>query len=215
MTFNRIDLEQWERKEYFNHYFNQQTSFSMTRDIDISLFREGIKRQGYKFYPALIYIITNVVNANKAFRTGFNSEGQLGYWEKLEPLYTIFNEQSESFSNLWTETTSSFECFYKNFESDLNQYSTLGGIFPKTPIPENTIPISMIPWSTFSAFNLNINNNSNFLLPIVTAGKFYLKKDTTYLPVSLQVHHAVCDGYHAALFMNQLQDLANHLNKWL
>lgn len=215
MTFNRIDLEQWERKEYFNHYFNQQTSFSITRDIDISLFREGIKRQGYKFYPALIYIITNVVNANKVFRTGFNSEGQLGYWEKLEPLYTVFNEQLESFSNLWTETTSNFESFYKNYEFDLKQYSTLGGMFPKTPIPENTIPISMIPWSTFSAFNLNINNNSNFLLPIITAGKFYFKDDATYLPVSLQVHHAVCDGYHAALFMNQLQDLANNINKWL
>src|SRR5690554_3561347 len=133
MTFNRIDLEQWERKEYFNHYFHQQTSFSMTRDIDISLLREGIKRQGYKFYPALIYIMTNVVNANKAFRTGFNSEGQLGYWEKLEPLYTIFNEPSESFSTLWTETTNSFESFYKNYEFDLKQYSTLGGMFPKTP----------------------------------------------------------------------------------
>ncbi|MFD1170168.1 CatA-like O-acetyltransferase [Oceanobacillus caeni] len=48
---------QWERKEYFN----QQTSFSITRDIDISLFREDIKRQGYNFYPALIYIITRSV----------------------------------------------------------------------------------------------------------------------------------------------------------
>ncbi|EJR1589512.1 type A chloramphenicol O-acetyltransferase, partial [Enterococcus faecalis] len=25
MTFNIINLETWDRKEYFNHYFNQQT----------------------------------------------------------------------------------------------------------------------------------------------------------------------------------------------
>ncbi|EHA7776018.1 type A chloramphenicol O-acetyltransferase, partial [Enterococcus faecalis] len=28
MTFNIINLETWDRKEYFNHYFNQQTTFS-------------------------------------------------------------------------------------------------------------------------------------------------------------------------------------------
>ncbi|HCR5037333.1 TPA: CatA-like O-acetyltransferase, partial [Enterococcus faecium] len=25
MTFNIIELENWDRKEYFEHYFNQQT----------------------------------------------------------------------------------------------------------------------------------------------------------------------------------------------
>ncbi|EIT2073789.1 type A chloramphenicol O-acetyltransferase, partial [Enterococcus faecalis] len=29
MTFNIINLETWDRKEYFNHYFNQQTTFSV------------------------------------------------------------------------------------------------------------------------------------------------------------------------------------------
>ncbi|EIM5190019.1 type A chloramphenicol O-acetyltransferase, partial [Staphylococcus pseudintermedius] len=26
MTFNIIELENWDRKEYFEHYFNQQTT---------------------------------------------------------------------------------------------------------------------------------------------------------------------------------------------
>ncbi|MEB2301160.1 chloramphenicol acetyltransferase [Lysinibacillus xylanilyticus] len=35
------------------------------------------------------------------------------------------------------------------------------------------------------------------------------KKNAIYLPVSLQMHHAVCDGYHAGLFMNYLQSYAD------
>ncbi|MDM5972315.1 CatA-like O-acetyltransferase, partial [Staphylococcus aureus] len=27
MTFNIIKLENWDRKEYFEHYFNQQTTY--------------------------------------------------------------------------------------------------------------------------------------------------------------------------------------------
>jgi len=35
------------------------------------------------------------------------------------------------------------------------------------------------------------------------------------LPVSLQIHHAVCDGYHASVFMNDLQRLADESADWL
>ena len=83
MTFNIINLETWDRKEYFNHYFNQQTTFSVTKEFDITLLKSMIKNKGYKLYPALIYIIVNIINQNKVFRTGINSEGNLGYWDKL------------------------------------------------------------------------------------------------------------------------------------
>ena len=86
---------------------------------------------------------------------------------------------------------------------------------PKKPIPENTVPISMIPWIDFSSFNLNIGNNSRFLLPIITIGKFYSKNNKIYLPVSLQVHHAVCDGYHVSLFMSEFQNIVDSVNEWI
>ncbi|HHU0227919.1 TPA: CatA-like O-acetyltransferase, partial [Enterococcus faecalis] len=104
MTFNIINLETWDRKEYFNHYFNQQTTFSVTKEFDITLLKSMIKNKGYKLYPALIYIIVNIINQNKVFRTGINSEGNLGYWDKLNPLYTVFNKETEKFSNIWTES---------------------------------------------------------------------------------------------------------------
>lgn len=160
-------------------------------------------------------MVTKAVNNNIAFRTCFNSQGELGYWEKVNPSYTIFNEESETFSSIWTETSDIFNQFYKDYETDLKKYKGKIGLFPKSPIPENTFPISMIPWSSFTSFNLNINNGGNFLLPIITAGKFVQKGNAIFLPVSLQIHHAVCDGYHAGLFMNYLQSFADESHDWL
>ena len=59
----------------------------------------------------MIYTIVNIINQNKVFRTGINSEGNLGYWDKLNPLYTVFNKETEKFSNIWTESNVSFNSF--------------------------------------------------------------------------------------------------------
>jgi len=215
MNFNKIDLDNWKRKEIFNHYLNQQTTFSITTEIDISVLYRNIKQKGYKFYPAFIFLVTNVINSNTAFRTGYNSEGDLGYWDKLDPLYTIFDSVSETFSGIWTTGKNDFKEFNELYLSDVEKYNGSGKLFPKTPIPENTFSISMIPWTSFTGFNLNINNNSNYLLPIITAGKFIKKGNSIYLPLSLQVHHAVCDGYHAGMFMTSIQELADRPNELL
>ncbi|MDM5613259.1 CatA-like O-acetyltransferase, partial [Staphylococcus aureus] len=92
------------------------------------------------------------------FRTGINSENKLGYWDKLNPLYTVFNKQTEKFTNIWTESDNNFTSFYNNYKNDLLEYKDKEEMFPKKPIPENAIPISMIPWIDFSSFNLNIGN---------------------------------------------------------
>jgi chloramphenicol O-acetyltransferase type A len=215
MNFHKIDLDNWKTKEIFNHFLNQQTTFSMTTEIDISTLFRHIKQKGYKFYPTFIFLTATVVNSNAAFRMGYYSDGDLGYWEKADPLYTIFDRESESFSGIWTPITNSFEIFHDRYLADIDQYNGTGKLFPKTPIPENTISISMIPWTSFTGFNLNINNNSNYLLPIITAGKFIKKDDSIFLPLSLQLHHSVCDGYHASIFMNTIQDLADRPDDWI
>ncbi len=79
MTFNIINLETWDRKGYFNHYFHQQISFRITKEIDITLFKNIIKTKGYKLYPAFIYAIMSIVNNNKMFRTGINSNDEKAY----------------------------------------------------------------------------------------------------------------------------------------
>src|SRR5690606_12832467 len=167
MNFNKIDVDNWKRKEIFNHFLDQRTTFSITTEIDISALYQNIKQQTYKFYPVFIFLVTSVINSNTAFRTGYNSEGNLGYWDKLEPLYTVFDSVSESFSGIWTTGKNDFKEFYDSYLSDIECYSGSGKLFLKTPIPENTFSISMIPWTSFTGFNLNINNNSDYLLPII------------------------------------------------
>lgn len=215
MNFKIINRECWGRKEYFEHYLQQQTTFSMTNEINITNLMKNLKEKNYKLYPAFIFMVTKIVNSHKEFRISFNSEGNLGYWTDICPLYTIFDKNTHTFSGVWSPYLGIFSEFHSQYENDVEKYNGMGRLFPKTPIPDNNIPISMIPWSSFTAFNLNINNGGDYLLPIITGGKYSQVNDEFFLPVSLQMHHAVCDGYHAGVFMNDLQRLADESADWL
>ncbi|MCU6709114.1 type A chloramphenicol O-acetyltransferase [Paenibacillus sp. J5C_2022] len=216
MNFNPIDLRTWERKPYFEHFLNNtRCTFSMTANLDITKVLERTYAEEIKFYPTFIYMVMRVVNSQVEFRTCFDREGKLGYWEYMMPSYTIFHNDNKTFSSLWTEYEVDFQSFYKKYEEDMNQYGHVKELSPKKQASENLIPISCIPWTTFTGFNLNIFNEGTFLLPIITGGKYFNQESKVMLPISLQVHHAVCDGYHASYFFNELQRLAYTCDDWM
>ncbi|MGE7881447.1 type A chloramphenicol O-acetyltransferase [Bacillus sp. NPDC094077] len=215
MKFHAIDRENWNREQYFEHYLKLKCTFSMTMNVDITMVLEEIRQKGIKFYPTFIYLISRVINKHKEFRICFNEDGVLGYWEEMIPSYTIFHKDDKSFSSIWTDYARDFRIFYKNYEEDMRYYSNIHGLFTKENIPPNVFPISSIPWASFTGFNLNINDDGDFLLPIITFGKYFNDGNKVMLPVSLQVHHAVCDGYHASQFIEGIQELANTCNEWL
>lgn len=83
--------------------------------------------------------------------------------------------------------------------------------FPKKDIPPNVFDVSSLPWLNFTGFNLNLYTKGTHLLPIFTIGKYITQGEKTILPFAIQVHHAVCDGYHVA----KLQNLAQKCEEWL
>lgn len=216
MNFNPIDRDRWARKPYFEHYFNAvRCTYSMTANIDITLMRTELKRREMKLYPALIYMITTVVNRHREFRTCFDSEGRLGFWDRMSPSFTIFHEEDRTFSSIWAPYNEDFMVFYHRYLQQTETYKHAKTLFPDPSEPPNTIPISSIPWVEFTGFNLNIYAEGTYLLPIFTMGKYSGQDERIMLPLSAQLHHAVCDGYHAGLLFNELQELAVDCKNWL
>lgn len=208
MNFKRIDINTWPRKEYFNHYFTDiPCTYSMCVKIDIT----HIINNNIKLYPALIYCITTVVNSHEEFRTSYSDQQGVIIYDTLNPSYTIFHEDDHTFSNLWTTYQQDFNDFIEEYNKDMQLYKNNHGLNSKPNIPENTFPISMIPWSSFEGFNLNLQKGYAYLLPIFTMGKYTKNNNRIELPLSIQVHHAICDGFHVSRFINELQELVNTL----
>ncbi|GAK05573.1 LOW QUALITY PROTEIN: chloramphenicol acetyltransferase [Geomicrobium sp. JCM 19037] len=215
MNFQPINMEQWHRKEYFNHYTKQQTSFSMTVDVNVKTLRDAAKQHRYQFYPAFIYAVTKAINKQQAFRMTMQ-DGELGYWDTSSRCIRCLMSTSIRFlTSGQGGALGHFPSFHEAYVQDVYAHSKKGVMFPKTPIPENVFPLSMIPWVTYSSFQLHVGNAGNYLAPIVTAGRYEEREHQLFMPVSLHVHHGVADGYHAATFFTDLQHAANTAQDWL
>ena len=207
MAFRLIDIDSWHRKEYYLHYMDQVVcTYSMTVDVNVAPI------SGKKLYPAMLWLLTDTVNQFEEFRTQSTADG-LGVYEKLCPSYTVFNKETKKFSVIWTEFDSDYDVFLRRYEEDCRIYGACDSMFPKEYKPECAFDVSMLPWQSFSAFHLNIYGEGKWLLPIFTMGKTYERDGKTLLPLAIQVHHAVCDGYHVCKFVETLQEKIESFGK--
>jgi chloramphenicol O-acetyltransferase type A len=54
----------------------------------------------------------------------------------------------------------------------------------------------------------------NFFAPMFTLGKYDKQGKKVLLPLAVQVHHAVCDGFHVARLINELQELSDDISQY-
>lgn len=207
MAFQLIDLKTWERREFYEHFIKEVVcSYSITVNVDITPLK------GQQLYPAMIWLLTKTVNEMPQFRTALTQEG-LGIYDSMHPMYTVFNKENKNFSGIWSYFSENYDEFLSNYHADVRAYSKSTRYAPKDGTPENAFNISMTPWLEFTAVNINVFDDGKFLLPIFTMGKYFERDGKRLLPLAIQVHHAVCDGYHVGLFVETLQDQIERFEK--
>lgn len=214
MDFKVIDKETWSRKPYFDHYFSKvRCTYSMTVNLDITGIFKLKKSLNVKLYPLLVYALAKAVNSHEEFRTELRGDGVIGVWDVLHPCYTVFHKETETFSNIWTEWDDDLSVFLSRFNVDMDSYGNVLEIDGKPGVPPNVFPVSVLPWASFTGFNLNIYTEGDYLLPIFTYGKYFSEGERCMIPLSVQVHHAVCDGFHVCRLVNDIQRILDAVDQ--
>lgn len=205
MALKLINMQTWKRREFYEHFIKDVVcTYSAVVNIDITPLK------GNKLYPAMIWCLTKTVNDMPEFRTVLTPDGP-GIYDDMHPMYTVFNKENKNFSGIWSYFSENYEAFLKSYEVDAAKYSQSTYYAPKDGTPANSFNISMVPWLEFTGFNINVFDEGKFLLPVFTMGKFFERDGKRFLPLAIQVHHAVCDGYHISAFVAKLQEYVNYL----
>ncbi len=209
MNFNIIDQSNWNRQNTYNRFYHDlPCTYSITVNIDISSLYNTVKCHKLKLFPTILYGLSNVVNSHREFRMDLNSNGKVGYYDVSNPCYTIFHIKTETFTNVWTEYNSDYTVFIENYHNDMLKYEN-DLVNSKPILSPNLFNVSCIPWTSFTGFNLNLQKGYDYFSPIFTIGKLFEENKKYLLPLALQVHHAVCDGFHATRFINEFQEWAD------
>lgn len=203
-----IDLETWPRRQHFEHYLHSSPcTYAMTVEIDVTDFAAARRASGCRTSIAQIWAIASIVNRHPEFRMRVDEAGAPAVWNVVHPAVTVFHAERETFACLWVPYDSNFVAFHASAEQTIAAQANSLDFFPQGELPPNTFDVSSVPWTSFTGFTLNIENGASHLAPIVTIGKYVERGERLFMPLALQLHHAVADGFHAARLVTELEDL--------
>ena len=183
---------------------------SMTVDIDVTALIEYVHAHGLKFYPAMMWVVSKAINQREEFKYGWDKEGNLIHWDYISPYYADFHKDDEQFVKLVTEYSDGLFEFHARFFSDKERYKDLRA-FDLTEHSLNTFDVSCLPWIKYKSFDIHVFDEGKYLAPVVTWGKYETENGKTVLPLSMNIHHAVADGWHLSRFFADVHEIINKL----
>ena len=211
MNYKKIDMNTWDRRDLYRFYMEKlKITMNMTVTMDVTHALAFSRTHGLKFHAVMMWAVGNVLNARDEFRYSLNEAGELIQYDMISPSYTDFNPVTEHFVKFVTEFSYDLREFCARSEADRARYRDGWGFIDNQP--PNVYDISCIPWTTYDSLTLHVEADAPSLFPVVLWGKYYEKDDRTMMPVTMNVNHAVCDGFHICRFFNELQEFIDHLS---
>ncbi|RII33674.1 chloramphenicol acetyltransferase CAT [Clostridium chromiireducens] len=214
MGFNIVDMDTWERKDRFNHFFNNaKCTYSITVNLDITNLYNYIRANKLRLYPTFTWIVSKAINNHKEFKMALDEDGRLGFFDEIGPSYSVLSDKTKVMSDMYTAFNDEFLSFYGDMVNSLNSHKEDNNF--KTQFQKNFFIVSCLPWFNYTSFNVNNEGSSPFLFPMVTWGKFFEENNKIIMPVTIQVHHAVADGYHCSLFFAYVEKISLNPEQYL
>ncbi len=206
MNYMKVDIDEWSRGTLFRFYIEKmRIVMSLTVDINVAPLITYTKKNGLKFYPAMIWVVSKVINSHDEFKYSWDTDGNLIRWDSISPSYTVFNRDDECFSKFVTEYTDDIFEFYKRTVDDQRKYQEERAIIENQP--QNFFDVSCLPWVKYKHFDVHVFDEGKFLAPVVTWGKYEVQNGNALMPLTMNIHHAVADGFHLSRFFNEVQEL--------
>ena len=207
--YKPLDMKTWARTPYYNYYAHGSKGMcAMTAEIDITALA---KKAGDGIFVPLLYAITKVINSRQEFRVGYCKEnGELMIWDYVSTIHRVFHPETETFTRVCTEWKQDYKEFAKGAAADIaagEKCATLNA----DEFPDSVFEVSYVPWLHYSSVNMKMSESGKYLAPIVTIGAAQDINGKTMIPLTMQISHAVADGFHIARFFKEVTEEAEAL----
>jgi chloramphenicol O-acetyltransferase type A len=208
-----IDIEKWDRKDLFKVYFGTDFPYIILgADIDVTNLYRYARQSDISFYFAMVFAANQIANRIKNFRYRF-IDGKPFLIEANRAVLTHIQPGSDAFVLIETEQANNMIEFCRRTEEKARESVADRG-FGALPGKNDTIIYSVLPWVNFSVLIRTVAKNGIDCAPKISWGKYVESGSRLKMPLSLQVHHGLMDGYHVGLYFNQLQEYLDN-QSWL
>ncbi|GAA4821395.1 chloramphenicol acetyltransferase [Algivirga pacifica] len=210
MKATKIDMQRWERRMHYEFFKGcDNPFFGITANVDVTHLVQQTKEHQHSFFLASLYLSLKAANEIKEFR----------YRIKDDEVYEV--EETFGGSTILAEdNTFRFAYFYlrdnyldfeREGKASIEKYSQINELLPTEGLTQDGINpclhYSTIPWISFTGFNHARAYKIGDSVPKIVFGKYFKEGDRLKMPLSVEIHHSLADGYHVGLYFERFQEL--------
>lgn len=207
--YTEFNIDNWNRKNVFEFFGTYDDPFfGISTYIDITNLYHYCKENRYSLNLGILYFSTHTANSLLNFRLRiFDSKVIL--YDRIDCGTTVLHAD-DTFSFCFIEFQPSFSDFEQLGKDLIRKQMETKQLDPKSGML-NVIHYSSIPWTSFSSIKHAKKLGITDSIPKITFGKYFKEGDQLKLPISVEVNHALMDGFHVGTFLNVLQGIIDKL----
>ena len=200
-----IDQATWNRREHFAFFSAfEEPFFGLVATVDCTRALVEAKRQGVPFFLYYLHAAMQAVNQVEAFRYRIE-DGQVYCYDRIHASATI-ERADHTFGFSFLEYHDGLVDFLATANAEIAAVQASEGLRlnEQTGRPD-VIHFSALPWVRFTGLSHARSFTHPDSCPKVSVGQIYMQGEATLMPVSVNIHHGLADGYHVGQFLTAFQ----------
>ena len=202
-----IDLATWNRREHFTFFSAfEEPFFGLVATVDCTRALAEAKRLGVPFFLYYLHAALQAVNQVEALRYRIE-DGQVYCYDRIHASATI-GRPDHTFGFSFIEQHGELAAFVPGATAEIAAVQASEGLrLNETTGRPDVIHFSALPWVRFTGLSHARSFTHPDSCPKISVGQTYVEGAATLMPVSVNVHHGLADGYHVGLFLAAFQEL--------
>lgn len=201
MTY--IDLENWPRKEIFEHMSRLSDPFySVTFRQDVTKLCDYCKARKLSFYLSLVWLSAKAMDAVENFRYAVDG-GRVALLDERVPSFCDLHPGSDAFHVVTLPAGDDMAAFCA---AARKKSAAQTAFLESSSEGASLIYFSCVPWLDLTALTNERDFDPDDNIPRAAWGKYVDEKGRKTLGYSLEVNHRFVDGYHIGRFAQELSE---------
>jgi chloramphenicol O-acetyltransferase type A len=200
-----IDLDRWKRREHFLLFRDyDRPHFSITAAVDVSACYAATRGdEGPSFTLSMLFAAMQAANGVEAFRLRLREDRAWCHDAVGIGCTVLRPDRTFGFTYFAYET--SFSRFAAEGEREMERARAGTTLSDEREADDATLHATVLPWLRFTSFTNAMRREDS--VPKLTFGRRYAESGAWYVPVCVEVHHALVDGIDVGDFLERFQDL--------
>jgi chloramphenicol O-acetyltransferase type A len=202
----KLDIENWVRKEHFNFFKAfDEPFYGVCVNVDCTAAYKAAKEMGVSFYLYTLYKALAAAQVVEPFRLRIEGD-EVFVYDKINAASTI-GRSNGTFGFGYIDYYPSFEEYIVLANQEVERVQN--SILLDKATGYDLIRFSSLPWIDFTSISHARMFSGKDSCPSISFGKMTECNGKRSMPVSVHVHHALVDGLHIGQYIDCLQELMN------